>query len=363
MPANTADLQAASLREESGALPPPSALFGSSRFYSTAAPSTTATAVPASATAGYCTEPTESPSPRPVFILPPPSSLPGYHLPPPHASIPYIFPPTPSPPNLSMSSRSSDAMSEAPVNNNVSGAGTGTGAGAATGAGAGTGTNGAGGASAVGGGHSYGMYYYPHQPYPMSALPQTQNSTINNIHHGDDSSNSSRLDEPPVNTATNAPNKRKRRGAVEKKKPGRQSAHQSPPSTPPNNYHYEVIELHQHEAVSAAAATLASFATASPYDTTPPSTPPYFIVPDEEEDECDDLEEAACVGLGSLECTHCGVSFRHTNCLQRHRLEHDDSWKELQGRSLSKQQQAQLLEAAQILMDIARYGMRVRVVN
>ncbi|KAI9010896.1 hypothetical protein CLU79DRAFT_772496 [Phycomyces nitens] len=301
MPANTADLPA-SLREES-VLPPPSALFGSSRFYSTAAPSSTT--VPASATTGYC-EPVESPSPRPVFILPPPSSLPGYHLPPPHASMPYIFPPTPSPPHLTMSSRS-DTLSE-PVNTN--------------------------------GTPSYGMYYYPHQPYPM---PPAQNSI--NIHHGEDS----RPDEPPVT-------KRKRRG-VEKKKPGK-PAHQSPPSTPPNNYHYEVIELHrqphqrkrptkkqrkEHEAVSAAAATLASFATASPYDTTPPSTPPYFV-PEEEEDECDDLEEAACVGLGSLECSHCGVSFRHTNCLQRHRLEHDDSWKELQGRSLSKQQQAQLLE-------------------
>ncbi|KAI7865828.1 hypothetical protein BDF14DRAFT_1743982 [Spinellus fusiger] len=315
MPANTTDVQqSSSLREDSGVLPPPSALFGSSCFYPTTAAPSTATAASTVSTSGVYGE--GSPSPRPVFILPPPTSLQGYHLHPPHATMqPFLFPPTPSPPHLSMS-RSSDTLESS--------------------------------------GPPYGMYYY--QQYPMPS--PSSNSTLSN------STVEEKQDDTP---------KRKRRGDARKKQSGR--SHQSPPSTPPN-YHYEVIELHrnqpqrkrptkkqrkEHEAVSAAAATLASFATASPYDTTPPSTPPYYV-PGQEE-ECDDLEEAVCVGSGPLECSHCGITFRHTNCLQRHRLEHDDGWKELQGRALNKQQQAQLLEAAQILMDIARYGMRMRVVN
>ncbi|KAI7850309.1 hypothetical protein BDC45DRAFT_518527 [Circinella umbellata] len=61
-------------------------------------------------------------------------------------------------------------------------------------------------------------------------------------------------------------------------------------------------------------------------------------------------------GQGKHVCDQCHISFQHSSCLQRHRLEHE-SWKV----GMSKRQQVQIVEAAHILMDIARCGMRVSV--
>ncbi|ORY93624.1 hypothetical protein BCR43DRAFT_497260 [Syncephalastrum racemosum] len=104
--------------------------------------------------------------------------------------------------------------------------------------------------------------------------------------------------------------------------------------------HHEITPTQQkaeHDAVNAAAATLASFATLQ--------------------------DDGECHCRGELRCDHCDSSFAHAKCLSNHRWEHAEGWKEIQGKlGMSKTQQVQLLEAAQILMDIARCGMRVSVV-
>jgi hypothetical protein len=56
---------------------------------------------------------------------------------------------------------------------------------------------------------------------------------------------------------------------------------------------------------------------------------------EEEEEECVNLEYAACAGQGgSFECEYCDQNYKHLNCLQRHKWDHN----------ANKQQQTQLLE-------------------
>ncbi|CAO3689793.1 unnamed protein product [Umbelopsis ramanniana] len=75
-----------------------------------------------------------------------------------------------------------------------------------------------------------------------------------------------------------------------------------------------------------------------------------------EDDHCD------CDQVGGrMECDACGASFTHPKCLAKHRWDrHMDRWSMVEGMlDMNKQQQVQVMEAAQILMDIASYGMRV----
>ncbi len=51
-----------------------------------------------------------------------------------------------------------------------------------------------------------------------------------------------------------------------------------------------------------------------------------------------------------FECETCGKSYKHPNCLAKHRWEHTDMWSVTSKLSLSKHQQVQLLEAASVLV-------------
>ncbi|KAI8053145.1 uncharacterized protein B0P05DRAFT_561779 [Gilbertella persicaria] len=129
-------------------------------------------------------------------------------------------------------------------------------------------------------------------------------------------------------------------------------------------YHYEILELKkkstkkqrkESEAVSAAAATLASFASAATLASFASASPREDTDDEgsEADNECVHLE--SCLGQGgSFECEYCGCNYKHLNCLQKHGWEHTEI-----RLGMTKQQQTQLLEAAQILMDIARYGMKM----
>ncbi|GAA5802936.1 hypothetical protein HPULCUR_008411 [Helicostylum pulchrum] len=241
---------------------------------------------------------------RPGYILPPPSSLPGYHLPPPQ----YMY--------------HHPQQQQQPQNN---------------------------------------IQQQQHQQQqPQQQQQQQQN---NNIHQQQSNNYYYQQQQQPQQQSNNEKtsievekkvSKRKRRTPV-----ADPTLKKNKKSTPP--YHYEVLELKQPnkktgkkanrkeaEAVSAAAATLASFASCSPQNN---------HCEDDELDECVNLE--ACAGQGGqFECEFCACNYRHLNCLQKHGWEHTEV-----RLGMTKQQQTQLLEAAQILMDIARYGMKMRMLQ
>ncbi|KAI8980836.1 hypothetical protein BDB01DRAFT_795795 [Pilobolus umbonatus] len=53
-------------------------------------------------------------------------------------------------------------------------------------------------------------------------------------------------------------------------------------------------------------------------------------------------------------CNHCGKSYKHPNCLQKHRWEHSEEWELTSKLLLTKHQQVQMLEAAAILVNMDR---------
>ncbi|EPZ31731.1 hypothetical protein ROZALSC1DRAFT_26451 [Rozella allomycis CSF55] len=55
-------------------------------------------------------------------------------------------------------------------------------------------------------------------------------------------------------------------------------------------------------------------------------------------------------GQTVYQCPDCGKGYKHLNCLTKHRWEHTVHWQEASKLSLSKHQQVQMLEAAQILV-------------
>ncbi|CAO3648961.1 unnamed protein product [Mucor fragilis] len=57
---------------------------------------------------------------------------------------------------------------------------------------------------------------------------------------------------------------------------------------------------------------------------------------------------------GQYRCTDCGKSYKHPNCLQKHRWEHSDEWELTKKLPLTKHQQVQMLEAAAILIGMDR---------
>ncbi|CAG8623097.1 8271_t:CDS:2 [Ambispora leptoticha] len=52
-------------------------------------------------------------------------------------------------------------------------------------------------------------------------------------------------------------------------------------------------------------------------------------------------------------CNHCGKKYKHRNCLVKHLWEHHESWELCLKFNLTKHQQVQMMEAAQILVDLA----------
>ncbi|KAK4511085.1 ubiquitin C-terminal hydrolase Ubp14 [Mucor velutinosus] len=57
---------------------------------------------------------------------------------------------------------------------------------------------------------------------------------------------------------------------------------------------------------------------------------------------------------GQYRCTDCGKSYKHPNCLQKHRWEHSEEWELTKKLPLTKHQQVQMLEAAAILIGMDR---------
>ncbi|KAJ3274590.1 hypothetical protein HDV01_002474 [Terramyces sp. JEL0728] len=49
-------------------------------------------------------------------------------------------------------------------------------------------------------------------------------------------------------------------------------------------------------------------------------------------------------------CDACGKTYKHPNCLSKHKWEHTDYWKETSKLAISKHAQVQLLEAASVLI-------------
>ncbi|KAJ1986591.1 hypothetical protein H4R33_003260 [Dimargaris cristalligena] len=51
-------------------------------------------------------------------------------------------------------------------------------------------------------------------------------------------------------------------------------------------------------------------------------------------------------------CSVCGKKYKHRSCLTKHRWEHHESWETCLKYNLTKHQQVQMMEAAQILVDM-----------
>ncbi|KAI9244728.1 hypothetical protein BY458DRAFT_529394 [Sporodiniella umbellata] len=60
--------------------------------------------------------------------------------------------------------------------------------------------------------------------------------------------------------------------------------------------------------------------------------------------------------FGHYRCHDCGKSYKHPNCLQKHRWEHSEEWELTKSLPLTKHQQVQMLEAAAILIGMDRRG-------
>ncbi|KAJ1912496.1 hypothetical protein IWQ60_009643 [Tieghemiomyces parasiticus] len=53
-------------------------------------------------------------------------------------------------------------------------------------------------------------------------------------------------------------------------------------------------------------------------------------------------------------CNVCGKKYKHRSCLTKHLWEHHESWESCLKYNLTKHQQVQMMEAAQILLDMPR---------
>ena len=52
------------------------------------------------------------------------------------------------------------------------------------------------------------------------------------------------------------------------------------------------------------------------------------------------------------QCEQCGKVYKHRNCLSKHRWEHHESWELTRKICSTKHQQVQMLEAAQVLLEM-----------
>lgn len=55
---------------------------------------------------------------------------------------------------------------------------------------------------------------------------------------------------------------------------------------------------------------------------------------------------------GLFQCADCGKTYKHQSCLLKHRWEHSEFWNDAKKYSLTKHQQVQIMEAAQILLEL-----------
>ncbi|KAJ1965638.1 hypothetical protein GGI12_000634 [Dipsacomyces acuminosporus] len=57
-------------------------------------------------------------------------------------------------------------------------------------------------------------------------------------------------------------------------------------------------------------------------------------------------------GRSSCVCGVCGKRYKHRSCLHKHLWEHHDAWETCLKYNLTKHQQVQMMEAAQVLVDM-----------
>ncbi|KAJ2020597.1 hypothetical protein GGI14_000745 [Coemansia sp. S680] len=57
-------------------------------------------------------------------------------------------------------------------------------------------------------------------------------------------------------------------------------------------------------------------------------------------------------GRMSCVCGVCGKRYKHRSCLHKHLWEHHDAWETCLKYNLTKHQQVQMMEAAQVLVDM-----------
>lgn len=55
---------------------------------------------------------------------------------------------------------------------------------------------------------------------------------------------------------------------------------------------------------------------------------------------------------GLFQCAECGKTYKHQSCLLKHLWEHSEFWNDARKYALTKHQQVQIMEAAQILLDL-----------
>ncbi|RUS16156.1 hypothetical protein BC938DRAFT_476685 [Jimgerdemannia flammicorona] len=112
--------------------------------------------------------------------------------------------------------------------------------------------------------------------------------------------------------------------------------------------------------------------TSANYTTTPPATPSIAPNLSRRRSSCSSQSSTSSSDPSSASsmsstgqhmhaCDECGKSYKHATCLTKHKWEHSSDWKEVEMLDLNKHQQVQVMEAAQILIEIA--SMRVNVVN
>ncbi|PIA15610.1 hypothetical protein COEREDRAFT_81937 [Coemansia reversa NRRL 1564] len=57
-------------------------------------------------------------------------------------------------------------------------------------------------------------------------------------------------------------------------------------------------------------------------------------------------------GRSPCMCSVCGKRYKHRSCLHKHLWEHHDAWETCLKYNLTKHQQVQMMEAAQVLVDM-----------
>lgn len=72
--------------------------------------------------------------------------------------------------------------------------------------------------------------------------------------------------------------------------------------------------------------------------------------------EHDSGKSSTSAGAAQVECETCGKIYKHKNCLIKHRWEHHEAWNMTRKWCHSKHQQVQMLEAAQVLMEMQLDG-------
>ncbi|CAG8548899.1 6108_t:CDS:2 [Rhizophagus irregularis] len=72
-----------------------------------------------------------------------------------------------------------------------------------------------------------------------------------------------------------------------------------------------------------------------------------------QEDNIQEHSPSPSVSKTTYTCHVCSKKYKHRNCLVKHLWEHHESWELCLKFNLTKHQQVQMMEAAQILVDLA----------